>query len=32
MRQYLLINIKVDKDLHPHEFKIYSKTKNEFIN
>ena len=31
-RQYLLINIKVDKDLHPHEFKIYSKTKNEFIN
>tara|TARA_B100000676_G_scaffold102772_1_gene102538 strand:+ start:129 stop:1649 length:1521 start_codon:yes stop_codon:yes gene_type:complete len=31
-RQYLLINIKVDKDLNPHEFKIYSKTKKEFIN
>ena len=31
-RQYLLINIKLDKSLNAHEYKIYSKTKKEFIN
>tara|TARA_Y100001954_G_scaffold220974_1_gene256580 strand:- start:375 stop:1895 length:1521 start_codon:yes stop_codon:yes gene_type:complete len=31
-RQYVLINIKLDKNLNSNEYKIYSKTKNEFIN
>ena len=31
-RQYVLINIKLDKSLSAHEYKIYSKTKKEFIN
>ena len=31
-RQFMLINIKLDKSLNAHEYKIYSKTKKEFIN
>ena len=31
-RQFVLLNIKPDKTLFEHEYKIYSKNKKEYIN